>query len=86
MTNTEIRPDDFEAILVSEVETLLQGEKHLTVIYARLRGEPQLREFFLHELAAFQKRATRLYAVLCPEEMSGSVEAAFCHPIMRPAA
>ena len=79
-----IGQDDFDALLVSEVETLREGEKHLNIIYQRMREEPQLREFFLQELAEVQQRATRLLAVLCPDEI---LESAFwTSPTMRPAA
>ena len=84
MNNKWIRQDDFDAILVSEVETLREDEKHLNIIYQRMREEPQLREFFLQELAEVQQRATRLFAVLCPDEI---LESAFwTSPTMRPAA
>lgn len=87
MNSKRIRKDDFDAILVSEVETLREGEKHLNIIYQRMREEPQLREVFLQELAGVQQRAKRLLAVLCPDEILESVGEAFStSPTMRPAA
>jgi len=84
MNNKRILQDDFDAILVSEVETLRESEKHLNLIYQRMHEEPQLREFFLQELAGVQQRAERLSAVLCPDEI---LESAFwTSPTMRPAA
>jgi len=69
MTSTAIRQDDFDAILVSELETLREGEKRLRHIYPRLRKKPQLREAFLCELFELQERARRLEAVVSPCEM-----------------
>lgn len=86
MSTTAIRRDDFDAILVSELETLLEGERRLKRLYSRLRKRPHLRESFLEELAAVQCRAERLHAVLNPCELWGPAPAAFTTPNMRPAA
>jgi len=68
LNNTTIRPDDFDAILLSELEAVRQGEQRLRRLYPRLGRRPQLREFFLSELSEVQQRARRLHAVLNPCE------------------
>jgi hypothetical protein len=60
------REDDFDAILVAELETLRDGEKRLQRLFSRLPSQPQLRDRFLLELATVQQRAERLDAVLNP--------------------
>jgi hypothetical protein len=60
------REDDFDAILVAELETLRDGERRLQRLFSRLPNQPQLRDRFLMELAAIQQRAERLDAVLNP--------------------
>jgi hypothetical protein len=86
VSSTAIRQDDFDTLLVSELETLLDGEHRLKRLYSELRKKPQLREVFLGELAAVQCRAERLHAVLSPCEPLGTAPAAFSAPNLRPAA
>ena len=61
-----VREDDFEGILVAELEALRKGERHLKRLYPRLQTKPQLREQFLNQLAEVKQRADRLNAVLSP--------------------
>jgi hypothetical protein len=86
VSSTVVRRDDFDTLLVSELETLREGEQRLKRLYSQLRKRPHLRELFLGELAAVQGRAERLYAVLSPCEPLGTVPAAFPTPNLRPAA
>jgi len=87
MNSTAIREDDFDAILVSELETLRQGEKRLQRLYPKLRKKPQLRESFLRELAEVQQRAERLHAVLNPyEAFEAAAAIGYPSPGMSPAA
>jgi hypothetical protein len=86
VSTTVIRRDDFDAVLVSELETLLEGEHRLKRLYSQLRKRPHLRELFLEELAAVQCRAERLYAVLDPCELLGPVPAPFATSNLSPAA
>jgi len=60
------REDDFDAVLIDELETLRTGEQRLRRLFPQLEGQPQLREYFLRELAEIQLRADRLEAVLNP--------------------
>ena len=60
------REDDFDAVLIAELETLRDGERRLQRLFSRLPSQPQLRDRFLMELAAIQQRAERLDAVLNP--------------------
>ena len=60
--------DDFDAVLVAELETLRNGEKHLQRLYPQLRHRPELRDTFLRTLAEMRQRADRLNAVLNPLE------------------
>jgi hypothetical protein len=68
VNSTAIRQDDFDTLLVSELETLLEDEQRLKQLFSQLRKEPHLREVFLGELADVQYRAERLHAVLNPYE------------------
>lgn len=86
MSSTAIRPDDFDAILVSELETVRESEKRLKRLYSRLRKKPELRQVFLCELAKVQQRAERLHAVLNPCEAFHPAAASIPSPTMRPAA
>jgi len=79
------REDDFDAILVAELKTLRDGERHLQRLFSRLRSQPQLRDRFLMELAAIQQRAERLDAVLNPLTFFDA-PAAFVTPTLSPAA
>ena len=86
MNTTTSHQDDFDAILVAELETLREGETRLKRLYPRLRQRPQLREFFLRELAAVQERAERLHAVLNPCDAFERAPAACSVPNVSPAA
>jgi len=86
MSSKAIRQSDFDAILVSELETLREGEKRLRRLYPQLRKKAQLRTLFLHELAEVQQRAKRLHAVLNPCEAFEPAAAAFSSPTVSPAA
>ena len=86
MGSTAIRQDDFDAILVSELETLRESEKRLERLYSRLGKKPESRLVFLSELAKVQQRAERLHAVLNPCEAFEPAAATFSSPTLRPAA
>lgn len=58
--------DDFDAILIAELETLRNGEKQLQRLYPQLRNRPELRDSFLRTLFEVRQRAERLNAVLNP--------------------
>jgi ferritin-like metal-binding protein YciE len=58
--------DEFESVLVAELEELRRSEKALQKMYPRLKAKPQLRVRFLEQLAEMQQRAHRLDAVLNP--------------------
>jgi ferritin-like metal-binding protein YciE len=58
--------DEFESVLVAELEELRKSEKALQKMYPRLKARPQLRTRFLQQLAEMQQRAYRLDAVLNP--------------------
>jgi hypothetical protein len=64
MTSAAIRHDDFDALVVSELKILWEGEQRLGYLYPQLRKKPQLRERFLRNLANVQQRAADLLAVL----------------------
>ena len=64
MSSAAIRHDDFDDQVVSELQTLWEGEQSLGRLYLQLRKKPQLRELFLRELANVQQRAEHLQAVL----------------------
>lgn len=64
MSSTPIRHDDFDALVVSELETLWEGERRLGRLYPQLQTKPQLRELFLREMTNVQERAKRRQAVL----------------------
>jgi hypothetical protein len=51
-----IRPDDFDAIIVSALETLWNNQQCLGRLYP-MRKQPQWRELFLRELANVKQRA-----------------------------
>jgi hypothetical protein len=85
MNGTVIRQDDFDTILVSELETLREGEKRLKRLYRQLGKKPQLREGFLRDLADVQQRVERLHAVLNPYEAFQPAASAFS-PHVSPAA
>jgi ferritin-like metal-binding protein YciE len=58
--------DEFENVLVGELEQLRRSEQALQKMYPRLKSKPQLRVQFLQELADMQQRAHRLDGVLNP--------------------
>jgi len=58
--------DEFENVLMAELEELRRSEKALQKMYPRLKSKPQLRTIFLRQLADMQQRAHRLDAVLNP--------------------
>jgi ferritin-like metal-binding protein YciE len=62
----EIRNDEFENVVLVELEELRRSEKALQKMYPRLKARPQLRARFLEQLAEMQQRAYRLDAVLNP--------------------
>jgi hypothetical protein len=86
MISTAIRRDDFEALLISDLETLWEGEKRLKRLYLQLPKKPQLREFFLRELAKVQLRAECIHGVLSSYETSRPAVVAFPSPSRSPAA
>jgi ferritin-like metal-binding protein YciE len=58
--------DEFENVLMEELEELRKSEKALQRLYPRLKTRPQLRARFLLQLADMQQRAHRLDGVLNP--------------------
>ena len=58
--------DEFEDVLVAELEELRKSERVLQEMYPRLKSKPQLRVAFLRQLADVQRRTQRLDAVLNP--------------------
>ena len=64
MSSTAIRHDDFDNLVVSELETLWEGEQCLGRLYPQLQRKPQLRELFLRQLSTLQQRAEHLQTVL----------------------
>jgi hypothetical protein len=58
--------NNFDAIVVAEIQILRSGEQRLERLYSDLESKPQLRDDFLRELAELQMRADRLDAVLSP--------------------
>jgi len=62
----EFGQDEFENVLLAELQELRRTEKALQKMYPRLKSKPQLRTRFLQQLADMQQRAYRLDAVLSP--------------------
>ena len=58
--------DEFENVLLTELEELRKSEKALQKMYPRLKSRPHLRTRFLQQLAEMQQRAYRLDGVLNP--------------------
>lgn len=58
--------DEFESVLLAELQELRRTEKALQLMFPRLKSKPQLRIRFLQQLADMQQRAYRLDAVLNP--------------------
>ncbi len=86
MNGTAVRQDDFDALLLSELETLRASEKHLERLFKQLRKKPHLRESFLSELSDVQQHAERLDAVLNPLDIFNRRLGPFGKPILNPAA
>jgi|HubBroStandDraft_1064217.scaffolds.fasta_scaffold230991_2 hypothetical protein len=61
-----VRQDDFDTVLLSELEILRKSEQHLERLYRQLQRKPHLRDSFLCELSEVQQRTERLNAVLTP--------------------
>ena len=68
--------EEFESVLMAELEELRRSEKALQKMYPRLQSKPQLRTQFLQQLADMQQRTYRLDAVLNPV---GALQ--FPHPV-----
>ena len=58
--------DEFESLLLAELEQLRKSEKALQKMYPRLKSKPQLRSRFLEQLADMKQRTERLDGVLNP--------------------
>ena len=58
--------DEFETVLIAELEELRKSERALEEMYPRLQHKPKLRIAFLRQLADVQRRAERLDGVLNP--------------------
>ena len=86
MKNTAIAQADFDAILVSELEALREGEERLKRLYPQLPKKPHLRDFFLSTLSEVKLRTERLNAVLDPCQPFQAPVPEFSIPQMRPAA
>ena len=67
--------NNFDAVVVAEIQILRSGERRLERLYSDLQTKPQLRDDFMRELAALQLRADRLDAVLSPVGISNSSQA-----------
>jgi hypothetical protein len=68
--------NNFDAIVVAEIQMLRNGERRLQRLYSDLHAKPQLRTRFLHELAELRLRADRLDAALSPVGAMSSPSAA----------
>lgn len=66
MDAVKSKQDEFENVLIAELEELRKTEQALQKMYPRLKTKPQLRTAFLRQLADMQYRAHRLDAVLNP--------------------
>lgn len=60
------KKNNFDAVVVAELQILRSGERRLERLYTDLQTKPQLRTHFLRELAQLQLRADRLDAALTP--------------------
>jgi hypothetical protein len=74
--NQSSKRNNFDAVVVAEIQVLRSGERRLEHLYSDLQTKPQLRDRFLRELAALQLRADRLDAVLAPVSAFNSSSAA----------
>lgn len=86
MNSAAIDPTDFDTILISELETLREGEERLKRLYPQLHTRPQLRDFFLSELSEVKRRTQRLHAILNPFEAFDPPAAEYSKPRLSPAA
>jgi hypothetical protein len=68
--------NNFDAVVVAEIQILRIGERRLERLYSDLQTKPQLRDHFLRELTELQLRADRLDAVLSPVAAYSSPSAA----------
>jgi len=66
VVRSTLSQDEFESVLLSELQELRRTEITLQKMYPRLKSKPQLRIRFLQQLADMQQRAYRLDAVLNP--------------------
>ena len=74
--NQSSKRNNFDAVVVAEIQVLRSGERRLERLYSDLQTKPQLRDHFLRELAELQLRADRLDAVLSPVGAFNSSSAA----------
>jgi len=74
--NQSSKHNNFDAVVVAEIQILRSGERRLERLYSDLQTKPQLRDHFLRELAELQLRADRLDAVLSPVGAFNSSSAA----------
>jgi len=74
--NQSSKHNNFDAVVVAEIQILRSGEQRLERLYSDLQTKPQLRDHFLRELAELQLRADRLDAVLSPVAAYNSSSAA----------
>jgi ferritin-like metal-binding protein YciE len=72
--------DEFESVVMSELEELRKTEKALQKMFPRLKSKPQLRTLFLRQLADMQQRTLRLDAVLNPVEAFQSTPSILAAP------
>ena len=82
---TAIRQDDFEALLVAELETLREGEKFLQRVYPRLLENPRACKFLLRKLTRVQRRIDSIHAVLNPYRAAKAAAAPLSSPGTSPA-
>jgi ferritin-like metal-binding protein YciE len=64
--NLKLSQDEFENVLLAELQELRRTEKALQKMFPCLKSKPQLRTRFMEQLADMQQRAHRLDAVLNP--------------------
>lgn len=86
MNATATRQEDFDTVVLFELETLRKSEKRLERLFRKLQRKPHLRESFLAELSEVRQRTDRLHAVLNPLEVFEKLTAPFADPSLSPAA
>jgi|HubBroStandDraft_6_1064221.scaffolds.fasta_scaffold213359_2 hypothetical protein len=74
--NQSPQHNNFDAVVVAEIQILRSGERRLERLYSDLQTKPHLRDNFLRELTELQLRADRLDAVLSPVGAFNSPSAA----------